>query len=202
MSHPEDVDVPLAKDDEANLRPAWWRGVATVATLVVFVLLNFLAWQWLHSPIGQEILTATRDYGAVALFLVMLLANATIIVQIPWPAIAIPLAAHSPNLPLLLTMGALGSVLGESVAFAFGRLGRGIINDTSFYRWVQRQLSHPLRSALLLFFLSAVPNPLFDVAGLTAGAAGLPYWLFFLTVFAGRVVRLWATITFVDFARG
>ncbi len=33
-------------------------------------------------------------------------------------------------------------------------------------------------------------NPLFDVAGLAAGALRFPYWLFFVAVFLARVVRL------------
>jgi membrane protein YqaA with SNARE-associated domain len=42
----------------------------------------------------------------------------------------------------------------------------------------------------VLFLLAAPPNPLFDVAGLTAGALGLPFWLFFVAVLLGRMIRM------------
>jgi membrane protein YqaA with SNARE-associated domain len=85
--------------------------------------------------------------------------------------------------------GALGSVIGESVSFFVGRSGRGVVEQTRFYRWVQRQLEHPWRAFVVLFALSAPPNPAFDVAGLTAGAMGLPYWIFLSAVFLARLVR-------------
>jgi membrane protein YqaA with SNARE-associated domain len=80
--------------------------------------------------------------------------------------------------------------MGESVAFFVGRAGRETMNDTPLYRWVQRQMKHPWRAFAVLFMLAAPPNPAFDVAGLTAGAMGLPFWLFFCAVFLGRVIRI------------
>jgi membrane protein YqaA with SNARE-associated domain len=38
--------------------------------------------------------------------------------------------------------------------------------------------------------LSAPPNPLFDVAGMAAGAFNVPFWRFASAVFAGRCVRM------------
>jgi membrane protein YqaA with SNARE-associated domain len=55
---------------------------------------------------------------------------------------------------------------------------------------VQRQLQHPWRAPLVLFVLSAPPNPFFDVAGLLAGALGIPIWMFFGVTFAGRIIRM------------
>jgi membrane protein YqaA with SNARE-associated domain len=123
-------------------------------------------------------------------FLVTLIANATVIIPVPYPALIASVAAQSDNLAAVIVAGALGSTLGESVAFFVGRSGRGVIADTRFYRWVQAQMRHPWRAFAALFGLSAPPNPAFDVAGLAAGALGLPYWLFFSAVFLGRVVRV------------
>jgi membrane protein YqaA with SNARE-associated domain len=120
---------------------------------------------------------------------VMLVANATVIVPVPWPGILIPIAQQSASLVEIIVASAFGSVLGESVAFFVGRSGRGVVEETRFYRWFQRQLDHPWRAFAALLLLSAPPNPAFDVAGLTAGAMGLPYWLFFVAVFLGRLVR-------------
>jgi membrane protein YqaA with SNARE-associated domain len=37
--------------------------------------------------------------------------------------------------------------------------------------------------------LSAVPNPAFELAGITAGAVGMRYWRFMLAVLIGKNVR-------------
>ena len=125
------------------------------------------------------------------MFLITAIANATVIIPVPYPALIASIAARSDNLALVILAGALGSALGESVAFFVGRSGRGAVEDTRFYRWVQHQMRHPWRAFVVLFGLSAPPNPAFDVAGLAAGALGLPYWMFFLAVFLGRIIRIW-----------
>jgi membrane protein YqaA with SNARE-associated domain len=61
---------------------------------------------------------------------------------------------------------------------------------TSFYEWVHRQMQHPWRAPLVLFLLSAPPNPFFDVAGIIAGAVGIPVWVFAISVFLARIVRM------------
>jgi membrane protein YqaA with SNARE-associated domain len=42
---------------------------------------------------------------------------------------------------------------------------------------------------LTLFVLAAVPNPVFEIAGLTAGAVRMNFWRFLGPVTAGKVLR-------------
>jgi membrane protein YqaA with SNARE-associated domain len=62
-------------------------------------------------------------------------------------------------------------------------------------RWVRRQLTHPWRAFFVLVVLAAPPNPLFDVAGLAAGATGVPFWLFFGAVLLARIARFAVLLT-------
>jgi membrane protein YqaA with SNARE-associated domain len=175
----------------------WWQAwTKPVFVGMIFIALNILAYIWLTAPAGQRILTSLQAYAAPGAFLVMLIANATVIVPIPWPAILIPIARQSSNLTIVIFAGAFGSVIGESVAFFIGRSGRGVVEQSRLYSWVRRQLEHPWRAFAVLFTLSVPPNPFFDIAGITAGAMGLPFWLFFTAVFLARLIRLWAIITF------
>jgi membrane protein YqaA with SNARE-associated domain len=169
---------------------------------LVFAALNVAAYLALSAPGGQALLASLSGYAAPGAFLVMLLANATVVVPVPWPGILIPIARQSDSLWAVILAGALGSALGESVAFFVGRSGRGAVEDTHFYRWVQRQLQHPWRAFAVLFLLSAPPNPAFDVAGLTAGAVGLPFWLFFTAVLLGRVIRIWIVLALAGLVSG
>jgi membrane protein YqaA with SNARE-associated domain len=135
-----------------------------------------------------------RIFGAYAylgVFIVTLIANATTIVPVPYITIVACIAGQSDSLVLVALAGALGSALGESIAFFIGRSGRAIAEETRFYGWVKRQMRHPWRAFSVLFGLAAPINPAFDIAGLAAGALGVPYWLFFTAVFSGRLIRFW-----------
>ncbi len=150
-----------------------------------------LALYWLLlRPAAQEWLANLGHYTYLGAFLITLVANATVVVPVPYASVLAAIAARSDNLALLIFAGALGSVLGESVAFFVGRSGSGVVEETRFYRWIQHQMRHPWRAFAILFGLSAPPNPAFDVAGLAAGALGLPYWLFFSAVLLGRIIRV------------
>jgi len=175
-------EVAVAAERAANKRRSLARTIAIGALAVV---LNVLAYYYLPPDLARRL--GALSYLGV--FLITLLANATTIVPVPYIPIVACLAAQSDNLPLLVAAGALGSVLGESVAFFIGRSGQRIFEETRLYLWVHRQLQHPWRAFAVLFLFSAPPNPVFDVAGLTAGALGLPYWLFFTAVFLSRMIR-------------
>jgi membrane protein YqaA with SNARE-associated domain len=154
------------------------------------LLLNVGLFLLLSTDTARAWLAFLGNYAVLGVFLITLIANATVIVPVPYPAVIAGVAAGSDNLVLVILAGALGSVLGESVAFFVGRSGRGAVEDTRFYRWVQRQMRHPWRAFAVLFGLAAPPNPAFDVAGLAAGALGLPYWMFFTAVLLGRMIRI------------
>jgi membrane protein YqaA with SNARE-associated domain len=45
-----------------------------------------------------------------------------------------------------------------------------------------------------LFLLAAIPNPLFDVAGVAAGALRYPVWGFLVAVLVGKLVKFVAVV--------
>ena len=129
------------------------------------------------------------SYGYLGIFLVTLLANASVFVPVPYPGVVAKLATDL-NIYGAAFLGAAGSVAGETTAFFVGRAGKGVVEQTRFYLWLKRQLRTPIRAFTVLFLLSAPPNPFFDVAGLTAGSLGVPFPIFAVAVFLGRVVRM------------
>lgn len=172
------------RQTETATMPRWrtWLRPALVAAIAI--ALNIIAYLMIPPDLAYRL----GALGYLGVFLITLISNATIVVPIPYFGLV---AALSPGLSVIGVglAGALGSVLGESVSFFVGRSGRGVVEQTRFYRWVQRQLKHQWRAFFVLFALSAPPNPAFDVAGITAGAMGLPYWIFLGAVFLARLVR-------------
>lgn len=173
---PHEHDATPAAPWRAWLRPA--------VIAVIAVVLNIVAYLIIPPDLARRL----GALGYLGVFLITLISNATIVIPIPYFGLVAALAPGL-NIAGVGIAGALGSVIGESAGFAVGRSGRGALENTRFYRWVQRQLEHPWRAFAVLFLLSAPPNPAFDIAGVTAGAMGLPFWLFATAVFLARLVR-------------
>jgi membrane protein YqaA with SNARE-associated domain len=165
------------------LRPLLLGIAVAVANIAVFLLLP------------PELLERFGAFGYLGAFVSAAFANSTVLVPVPYYPLLIRLAQAFDPWGVALAAAA-GSVVGELVAYAVGRSGRQAVEETRFYRWVQGQLSHPWRAPIVLFALSAPPNPFFDVAGLLAGALGIPLGIYMLSTFLGRIVRM-ATVIFI-----
>ena len=154
--------------------------LAVIATVVTAVLLR------------DKFTLDQVGYGGVALS--SLIASAGFI--LPVPALGAVCAAVGPPFQLnplfigLIAGGAEG--LGELTGYFLGYTGRAVISRSRIYNrlegWMER------RGGILLFLVSIVPNPIFDVIGVAAGALRYPLWRFFLVVWSGK------TIKFITFA--
>ena len=128
-------------------------------------------------------------YGGVAL--ASLVASAGFIV--PVPALGAVCAGGIFLNPLFIGLIAgVSESLGELTGYFLGYTGREMVTQTRLYRrwepWIQR------RGWLPLFLVSLVPNPVFDVVGIAAGALRYPLWGFLAVVWVGK------TLKFVTFA--
>lgn len=183
------------KASSAGATRTTWRDWVRPALIgVVAVALNIAAYYLIPDDFVEQL----GAFGYLGVFLVTLVANATVVVPVPYYGLVARLSQELSILGVILA-GASGSAIGESVAFFVGRSGRNAVDDTRFYRWVQSQLQQPWRAFLVLFLLAAPPNPAFDVAGLTAGALGLPFWMFFVAVFLGRLIRIGSIALFGNY---
>jgi membrane protein YqaA with SNARE-associated domain len=122
-------------------------------------------------------------YGYIGVFLISLLSSATIL--IPAPGWAVVIALSKTLDPYILGIAAgVGSGLGEMVSYEVGNGARRLIdkNDNNI-KAIEKY------GAVAIFFLAFIPNPLFDVAGLAAGALKMPMWKFLLATVSGRILR-------------
>lgn len=129
-----------------------------------------------------------QEYGYVGIFLIMLLGNATVLIPVPILApLNILLGGIFAN-PLLLglTVG-VASALGELVGYLAGYSGSGIVKSSKIYKKAELKLEKYGIWAIL--FLAFIPNPLFDAAGLAAGALGIKWWKFLIVTVIGKTLR-------------
>ena len=138
----------------------------------------------------------------LGIFLVCFVANATVL--LPAPSLLVVLQYSMLLHPAAVALaGALGASLGEMVGFLAGAHGG---------RFAGGRLSKKLKALLprrpygLVFAFSALPLPLFDVVGMTAGAARLPALPFYLACLAGKLLKMlalvWAGQAAVNFLHG
>jgi membrane protein YqaA with SNARE-associated domain len=136
-----------------------------------------------------------RRYGYAGLFLVNLLGSASIFMPSPAAASVVGGGAFLHDflgVPAFFWVGlvaGLGEALGEVTGYLAGYSGRVVVEDHPHYRrlrgWMERH------GTVTMFLLAVVPNPLFDMGGLVAGAVAMPLPRFFLAVLAGKVIKDW-----------
>jgi membrane protein YqaA with SNARE-associated domain len=170
--------------------------------LSLIVILFLLAGIVTSVVIFRERLIDFRHYGYLGVFLVSILAAATVIAFIP--SVPVIFALGGVLNPLLVGLVAgIGEAIGEFTGYFAGRSGHAFLFNSrpsqaseakGFLPWLQRMVR--TKGALALFLSSAVFNPFCSVVGATAGAMRFPMWKFFLIVLAGKTVK-WTVVALV-----
>ncbi len=143
-------------------------------------------------------------FGYVGIFITSLAATSFIVFPLPgMSAVAQGLIIQQGAVlnPLIVGLvGGTGMAIGEAGTYIAGAVGaeasrrnglrvpgrlRPLFDRVS--RWVTWLMTH--YGMLTLFTLSAIPNPIVDVAGAIAGATRMHFWRFFVAQWAGKVVR-------------
>lgn len=126
-------------------------------------------------------------FGYPGIFLVALLANATIL--LPAPGIAIVYAMGAVFNPIGVGLAAgTGGAIGELSGFLAGFSGQAVIERTDIYERTRPWIDKYGGWAILV--LSAIPNPVFDVAGIAAGIAKMPLKTFLIFVWIGQLIKM------------
>ena len=134
---------------------------------------------------GEEV-ARLGAYGYPAVFLVSLLSNAALF--LPAPGIALVVAAGSTHDPLVVGLIAgLGAAMGEMTGYFVGQSGQVLFEERPVYSRIERWMKKS--GTLVIFMMAAIPNPLFDIGGLVAGAMRMPIWRFLLSVWLGKSLR-------------
>lgn len=180
-----DESTTLAATIQSTERPGDLRILRTAAG-VIFIALVCAASFWL--ALNPEMIARLGHWGYVGAFLISMVASATIV--LPAPGIAIIIAMGGALDPVLLGIVAgLGSAVGELSGYLAGLGGRALISSEQ-RRWFNRL--HDLtdrHGPLLLGFLAAIPFPLFDLAGIVAGAIRMRVASFLAAVAVGKSVK-------------
>ena len=132
-------------------------------------------------------------WGYLGLFGIVLLRSASVVFPVPAPGIifgAGGLLDPLWGIPAPIAVGVVAGFaesLGEFTGYAAGWGGSPMLERQSIYRRVRRWIER--RPFLTVFALSFTPGPLFDVAGLAAGATRVPIRVFYPAMLIGKILR-------------
>jgi len=142
--------------------------------------------------------------GYVGVFVANLASTVTVFIPVPGLTAlgqVLILDQGKTHNPVLVGLaGGSGMALGEITAYIAGIYGGQMAAGQTLPgpRWTRRLVERAISiidrlmhnfGMLTLFVLSVIPNPVFEIAGLTAGAVRMPFARFMAAVFTGKVLR-------------
>ena len=84
-------------------------------------------------------------------------------------------------------LAGMGETIGEVSGYAVGYGGGSMVEKRAFYpklkRWMER------RGTLVIFLVSIIPNPVFDIVGIAAGGVRFPIVRFLAVVWVGKTLK-------------
>jgi membrane protein YqaA with SNARE-associated domain len=137
--------------------------------------------------ISKDKVAQLGAFGYPGIFLVSVLSNATLI--LPVPGVIFTSAMGAVFNPFLVALAAgTGATLGEITGYMAGFSGQGVIENRQWYErvtgWMKRY------GDVVILGLAFVPNPVFDIAGMVAGALRMPLWRYLLFSWIGKVGKM------------
>lgn len=154
-----------------------WKHAASLLFAVGVTLLIF---------IFRDRLQELERLAYAGAFLSMLIGNATLL--LPVPGLIFVFALGGTLNPLLVGLVAgPGAALGELTGYFAGYGGSAVVDDLAVYQRVKGWMEK--YGLATISVLAAIPNPLFDMAGIVAGTLRIKWWQFLLAAWAGKTVQ-------------
>jgi membrane protein DedA with SNARE-associated domain len=179
------VEGSLEKGQPSNLQTSKPSNLGLTALRVLAIVAVIAITVYIYSI--REHVQDFAAYGYPGIFLIALMANATVF--LPAPGVAVVFAMGSIFSPLGVALAAgTGGALGELSGYLAGFSGQAVVEQTKVYEKVSPWINKYGGWAILV--LSAIPNPFFDIAGIAAGIAKMPLWKFLLFCWIGQLIKM------------
>lgn len=158
----------------------WFKKYSKIIGLVFAIVLTVLIF------VFRRDLIHLQGYGFLGIFALSVLGNATVI--LPTPVFLTAFIAGGMWNPFWVgIVTSFGAAIGELTGYLAGMGSREFVRDEKKMKkvrvWMEKY------GLWALFVLAAIPNPLFDLAGLVAGATKVPVYKYMIAVWAGKAVK-------------
>jgi membrane protein YqaA with SNARE-associated domain len=160
-----------------NRRATILRVLALVFVIGLMVLLFLFRDQVRH----------LEKYGYLGIFLISIVANATVLIPLPGVFFTSTMGAIFNPFWVAIAAGS-GSALGELSGYLLGFSGQTVVARTMWHERIESWMGKYGDITILL--LAFIPNPLFDMAGMTAGALKMPIYRFLFWTLIGKTLKM------------
>jgi uncharacterized membrane protein YdjX (TVP38/TMEM64 family) len=175
------VSMPREEPRRSRAKAPLRLQLARAGALIFVVALTVLIY------VFRERADEFRRYGYLGLFVLTVLANATIVLPAPGLALVYTFGGVFPPLGVGLVAGA-GATLGELSGYLAGFSGQAVIENRKLYDrlegWMNRY------GPLVIAGLAFLPLPFFDLAGIAAGALKMPVQNFLFWCALGKTPKM------------
>ncbi len=171
------IETPIQKKNKSGIGVSVLRVIALVLVVGITV--------YIYSMRGH--VQDFAAYGYPGIFIIALMANATVFLPAPGVAVVFAMGCIFNPLGVALAAGT-GGALGELSGYLAGFSGQAVMERTKVYEkispWINKY------GGWTILVLSAIPNPFFDIAGIAAGIAKMPIWKFLLFCWIGQLIKM------------
>jgi membrane protein DedA with SNARE-associated domain len=167
----------------------FWAGLSVVSLTFVLAIMVVLYWKNFQEFAGVSYM---------GMFFISIIGGATVIIPVPSLVVQFTMGAVL-NPALVGAVAGLGTGIGGTLVFLFGRSGHRLFANTGFsgstsnrlvVRWTARIMTWARhRGSLAVFFMSAVLNPIFFPMAVAIGTSRFKLWKFFVMCWAGNTVK-------------
>lgn len=137
--------------------------------------------------IYREQIEVLQNYGYPGIFLFSILANATILIPVPGVVFTSAMGAVFNPFWVSIASGT-GAAIGELLGYMAGFSGRVVVEKSERYRRIVKWMRK--YGDVTILILAFIPNPLFDLAGMTAGILKMPVWKFLVYCVIGKILKM------------
>lgn len=138
------------------------------------------------AALNAEWILEFGNWGILGVALINFFASATVILPAPGLAVVFTMGGVFDPITLGIACG-IASGLGELSGYIAGATGRELVNEKRLGPWLHQFTTR--YTALALFILAFLPLPIFDVAGILAGAMRMRIWVFLTAVISGKIIK-------------
>ena len=184
------VEAGVVGEDigSAHEEPALTSAQKRRKTILRIALVVFFVGFTTYIALNREQITFERlsSLGYLGAFLMAWIGSTTVL--LPIPHLAFTFTMGSVLVPWWIGLCAgFGDSLGELWGYIAGYAVEDLVDRWKVYPkiegWVRKN------GMLTVFLMGVVPMPLFDMAGMAAGATGMPVWRFYFATWSGKTIK-------------
>jgi len=159
------------------------RLVTIVRVLALVFVIGLMVFLW---QIRDQV-KHLEKYGYAGIFMISIIANASVLIPLPGVFFTSAMGAIFNPFWVAIAAGA-GSALGELSGYLVGFSGRIVVERTVWHERVEGWMGR--FGDITIILLAFIPNPFFDMAGMTAGALKMPIYRFLFLTFIGKTLKM------------